>query len=109
MQPKSALQLPAGVGVLSGYLGVKGSSTDGQRWDTWGRLTQPLFSTVPHLTTPGARTRIHATQATPEERRSRSTPAPGTSAACSVSRMCMSRAPAAPAQTLICTLTLARR
>lgn len=54
MQPKLALDLPAGVGVLSGYLGVKASVSDGQRWDTWGRLTQALFSTVPHLATIGA-------------------------------------------------------
>lgn len=55
MQPKSALQLPFGVGTSSaGALGVKATSSDGQRWDSWGRLTQALFSTVPHLVTPGA-------------------------------------------------------
>ena len=54
VQPKAALSLPSGVGVSGGKLGAKGSVTDGQRWDSWGRLTQSLFSTVPHMATIGA-------------------------------------------------------
>ena len=54
VQPKEALLLPSGVGSPGGKLGAKGSVTDGQRWDTWGRLTQSLFSTVPHMATIGA-------------------------------------------------------
>ena len=56
VQPKAALLLApgVGVGVSNGLLGTKSSLTDGQRWDGWGRLTQSLFSTVPHLATIGA-------------------------------------------------------
>ena len=54
MQPKAALLLPSGVGSSGGKLGAKSSVTDGQRWDGWGRLTQSLFSTVPHMATIGA-------------------------------------------------------
>jgi hypothetical protein len=51
LQPLLATQLPPS---FDWPAGVSSSIVDGQRWDSWGRLTQALFSTRPHLATIGA-------------------------------------------------------
>ena len=50
LQPLLATHLPPS---FDWPAGVASSIVDGQRWDTWGRLTQALFSTRPHLATIG--------------------------------------------------------